>query len=111
MQKRLNFFTHNRTSSVQTKFQEVRFMPNNNQNFNQNMNTEFGSETDVNQVKQQIQQAEAKKQQASNSNTMNVEFGSETDVNQVKQKIQQAEAKKQQASGIFGNNGYQNGNK
>ena len=41
-------------------------MPNNNnQNFKQKMNTEFGSETDVNQVKQQIQQAEAKKQQAS----------------------------------------------
>ena len=29
------------------------------------MNSEFGSETDVNQVKRQIQQAEAKKQQAS----------------------------------------------
>ena len=29
------------------------------------MNAEFGSDTDINQVKQQIQQAEAKKQQAS----------------------------------------------
>ena len=40
-------------------------MTNNNQNFKSKMNTEFGSETDVNEVKQQIQQAEAKKQQAS----------------------------------------------
>ena len=31
------------------------------------MDVEFGSETDVNQVKQQLQQAEAKKQQASGS--------------------------------------------
>ena len=31
------------------------------------MNAEFGMETDVNQVKQQNQQAEAKKQQASGS--------------------------------------------
>lgn len=29
------------------------------------MNEEFGSETDINQVRQQVQQAEAKKQQAS----------------------------------------------
>lgn len=84
------------------------------------MNTEFGSETDVNEVKQQIQKAEAKKHQASgslahNSNqktssAMNVEFGSETDVNQVKQQIQKAEAKKQQASGSFAKNSYQNDN-
>lgn len=93
-------------------------MKNNNQNFKQKMNTEFGSETDVNQVKQQIQQAEAKKQQASgsfakmsNPNTfsgMNEEFGSETDVNQVKQQIQQAEAKKQRASGSFTNKTFEN---
>lgn len=37
----------------------------NNQSMNQKMNAEFGSDTDVNQVKQQIQQAEMKKQQAS----------------------------------------------
>ena len=42
-------------------------MTNNNQNFKSKMNTEFGSETDVNEVKQQIQQAEAKKHQASSS--------------------------------------------
>ena len=63
----------------------------------QKMNAEFGSDTDVNQVKQQIQQAEAKKQQASGSmskfsnpsfNSMNAEFGSDTDVNQVKQQNQ-----------------------
>ena len=95
-------------------------MTNNNQNFKQKMNTEFGSETDVNEVRQQIQQAEAKKHQASSSFTnasnqmtssaMNVEFGSETDVNEVRQRIQQAEAKKHQASGKFANNGFQNEN-
>ena len=83
------------------------------------MNTEFGRDTDVNQIKQQNQQAEAKKQRASglfssnrfqNSNSMNVEFGSETDVNQVRQQNQQAEAKKQQASGRFSNNNNQNNN-
>jgi len=44
-------------------------MANNNQNFNsknQNaMSQEFGNETDVNQIKQQIQQAEANKKFAS----------------------------------------------
>ncbi|WP_332650097.1 gamma-type small acid-soluble spore protein [Lysinibacillus sp. 54212] len=95
-------------------------MKKNNQN-NQNTNAEFGYETDVNQVKQQIQQAEAKKQQASGSfnkngkqkmpSSMNAEFGYETDVNQVKQQIQQAEAKKQQASGSYANNSNQNGTK
>ncbi|MEY9978531.1 gamma type small acid-soluble spore protein [Lysinibacillus sp. RC79] len=47
-------------------------MNNNNQNFNQknpnamnSMNEEFGNETDVNQIRQQIQQAEANKKQAS----------------------------------------------
>ena len=69
----------------------------------------------VNQIKQQIQQAEANKQQASGrfatQNTMNLtneEFGTETDVNQVRQQIQQAEANKQQASGNALNNGYEN---
>ncbi|MET4562768.1 small acid-soluble spore protein E (minor gamma-type SASP) [Lysinibacillus parviboronicapiens] len=69
----------------------------------------------VNQIKQQIQQAEANKNQASGRfatlnamNSMNEEFGTETDVNQVKQQIQQAEAKKIQASGRNGNNGYGN---
>ena len=38
---------------------------NNNKNFKQKMNAEFGMETDINQVRQQNQQAEAKKQQAS----------------------------------------------
>jgi len=48
-------------------------MANNNQNFNSkisnatsnSMNVEFGNETDVNQIKQQIQQAEANKKFAS----------------------------------------------
>ena len=83
------------------------------------MNTEFGSDTDLNQVKQQNQQAEAKKQRASglfssnffqNLNSKNVEFGSETDVNQVRQQNQQAEAKKQQASSRFSNNNNRNNN-
>ena len=84
------------------------------------MNTEFGSETDVNHVKQQNQQAEARKHQASssfstsgyqqNSSAMNVEFGSETDVNHVKQQNQQAEMKKHQASGSYAANRHQNHN-
>ena len=94
-------------------------MTNNNQNFKSKMNTEFGSETDVNEDRQQIQQAEAKKHQASSSfannnqitsSAMNVEFGSDTDVNEVRQRIQQAEAKKHQASGKFANNSYENEN-
>ena len=51
-------------------------MNNNNQNFNQkvpnvnpnaknSMNEEFGNETDVNQIRKEIQQAEANKKQAS----------------------------------------------
>ncbi|KPN95026.1 gamma-type small acid-soluble spore protein [Lysinibacillus sp. ZYM-1] len=83
-------------------------MANNNQNFNSKtpnaMNVEFGNETDVNQIKQQIQQAEAKKKQASGSmNSMNQEFGNETDVDQIRQQIQQAEANKKFASGRFAN--------
>lgn len=83
------------------------------------MNAEFGMETDVNQVKQQNQQAEAKKQLASgtfanasqqNSSSMNAEFGMDTDINRIKQQIQQAEAKKQQASGIFASNRFPNNN-
>ncbi len=59
------------------------------------MSQEFGNETDVNQIKQQIQQAEAKKMQASGStNSMSQEFGNETDVNEIRQQIQQAEANK-----------------
>ncbi|KOO49124.1 hypothetical protein AMD00_12080 [Viridibacillus arvi] len=76
---------------------EVKSMPNNN-------NNQY-----VNQIKQQIQQAEANKNQASGQfatpNTMNEEFGTETDVNQVRQQIQQAEANKNQASGNNPNNG------
>ena len=94
------------------------FANNASQNFSSSMNAEFGSETDVNQVKQQIQQAEAKKQQASGSNfgnqsfssSMSAEFGRDTDVEQVKRQIQQAEAKKQQASGIFASNRFPNNN-
>lgn len=75
-------------------------MPNNNNNQN------------VNQIRQQIQQAEANKKQASGrfaaQNAMNEEFGTETDVNQVKQQIQQAEANKKQASGHNANNAYEN---
>ncbi|MGE7094363.1 gamma-type small acid-soluble spore protein [Lysinibacillus sp. NPDC048646] len=78
-------------------------MPNNN-------NNQY-----VNQIKQQIQQAEANKNQASGRfatpnamNSMNEEFGTETDVNHVRQQIQQAEANKYQASGSNANNGYEN---
>ncbi len=83
-------------------------MKNNNQNFNPKtpnaMNQEFGNETDVNQIKQQIQQAEANKKQASGStNSMSQEFGNETDVNEIRQQIQQAEANKKFASGRFTN--------
>lgn len=39
-------------------------MNKNNPNFN-SMNQEFGNETDVNQIRQQIQQAEANKKLAS----------------------------------------------
>lgn len=83
-------------------------MANNNQNFNSKtpnaMSQEFGNETDVNQIKQQIQQAEAKKMQASGStNSMSQEFGNETDVNEIRQQIQQAEANKKFASGRFSN--------
>ncbi|MFJ7405997.1 MULTISPECIES: gamma-type small acid-soluble spore protein [unclassified Lysinibacillus] len=63
--------------------------------------------TDVNHVKQQNQQAEAKKKYASGSTnsmkSMDVEFGTETDVNHVKQQNQQAEAKKKYASGRYAN--------
>ena len=89
-------------------------MSKNKNNIN-NKNVEFGMETDVNQVKQQNQKAEAKKQQASGlfansalqkqSSSLNAEFGMETNVNKVKQQNQQAEAKKQQASGLFANSG------
>ena len=71
-------------------------MPNNNTNRN------------VEQIRQQIQQAEANKNQASGrfatQNAMNEEFANETDVNQIKQQIQQAEANKNQASGNNANN-------
>ncbi|MET4560402.1 small acid-soluble spore protein E (minor gamma-type SASP) [Lysinibacillus parviboronicapiens] len=70
----------------------------------------------VDQIRQQIQQAEASKNQASGRfatpnfmNAMNnVEFGTETDVNQVRQQIQQAEANKNQASGPSANKGFGN---
>ena len=68
------------------------------------MSQEFGNETDVNQIKQQIQKAEANKKQASGStNSMSQEFGNETDVNEIRQQIQQAEANKKFASGRFSN--------
>lgn len=68
------------------------------------MNVEFGNETDVNQIKQQIQQAKANKKQASGSiNSMSQEFGNEADFNQIRQQIQQAEANKKFASGRFVN--------
>lgn len=80
--------------------------------------TNYNNNEYVNKIKQQIQQAEANKNQASgrfatqnymNSMNMNnnVEFGTETDVNQVRQQIQQAEANKYQASGNV-NTGYEN---
>ena len=80
------------------------------------MNMEFGKDTDVNEIMQEVQKAEAKKQQASGpfanyrqnqaANSMNAEFGSETDISQV----QQAEAKKQQASGRYANKQNQSDN-
>lgn len=89
-------------------------MPNNkqyNQKPKQKMNMEFGKDTDVNEIMQEVQKAEAKKQQASGpfanyrqnqaANSMNAEFGSETDISQVQRQVQQAEAKKQQASGRY----------
>lgn len=84
------------------------------------MNTEFGKESDVNEIMQEVQQAEAKKQQASGpfannrqkqtASSMNAEFGSETDVSQVQRQVQQAEAKKQQASGRYANKKNQSDN-
>lgn len=70
----------------------------------------------VDQIRQNIQQAEANKNQASGrfgtTNSMNsmnnVEFGTETDVNQVRQQIQQAEANKMQAYGPNANNAFGN---
>ncbi|MBE1555859.1 gamma-type small acid-soluble spore protein [Sporosarcina limicola] len=53
--------------------------PNQNPNQNQNPNTmreEFGSETDVNQVKEQNKQAEAKKNNASGPRANRFENGS-----------------------------------
>ncbi|MFJ7647283.1 gamma-type small acid-soluble spore protein [Lysinibacillus sp. NPDC097279] len=68
------------------------------------MANNYDNKTDVNHVKQQNQQAEANKQQASGTaNSMSQEFGMESDVNQIKQQIQQAEANKKYASGRFAN--------
>ncbi|MFD1927841.1 gamma-type small acid-soluble spore protein [Sporosarcina siberiensis] len=69
---------------------------------NQNMQEEFASETDVNQVKKQNQQSMQNKskmgtgnaQQNQNSSTMQEEFASETDINQVKMQNQQSESNK-----------------
>ncbi|WP_438312678.1 gamma-type small acid-soluble spore protein [Sporosarcina sp. FA9] len=71
-------------------------------NPNQNMQEEFASETDVNQVKKQNQQSMQNKskmgtgnaQQNQYSSTMSEEYGSETDVNQVKMQNQQSESNK-----------------
>lgn len=68
------------------------------------------------QIRQEIQQAEANKNFASgrfaksstNNYMNNEEFGTETDVEQVRQQIQQAEAKKKQASGPNAQKGYGN---
>lgn len=70
------------------------------------MKKKFNGATDAQSVKQQNQQAESNKQQASGQfgqqNTE--EFGAETDIQAVKQQNQQAERNKQQSSGKYGSN-------
>ncbi|HDR7695983.1 gamma-type small acid-soluble spore protein [Bacillus sp. CH_48] len=67
--------------------------------------TEFATETNVNQVKQQNAQSAAKKSQAASAGVQNAnagygtEFATETNVNQVKQQNAQSAAKKSQAVG------------
>ncbi|MDM5153310.1 gamma-type small acid-soluble spore protein [Bacillus sp. DX1.1] len=74
---------------------------------NASYGTEFATETNVHQVKQQNAQAEAKKSQASGASLQSAqqqnasygtEFATETNVHQVKQQNAQSAAKKSQAS-------------
>lgn len=77
---------------------------------------EFGSETNVQEVAKQNQQAEKNKLQSSGQFGLSSaglygqqeEFGSETDFNEVKKQNQQAEQGKQQSSGRFTKQNQQN---
>ncbi|WP_397540003.1 gamma-type small acid-soluble spore protein [Rummeliibacillus pycnus] len=75
-----------------------------------NASTEFGSETNLQEVAKQNQQAEKNKQQASGQFGQSAaeEFGSETSLNEVKKQIQQAEQNKAQASGKYAQQNQQN---
>lgn len=81
--------------------------------------TEFGSETNAQDVAKQNQQAEKNKLQSSGQFGQSSqssaalygqqeEFGSETDFNEVKKQNQQAEQSKQQSSGRFAKQNQQN---
>ncbi|AQY39112.1 gamma-type small acid-soluble spore protein [Bacillus thuringiensis] len=72
------------------------------QSTNGDYGTEFSTETNVNQVKQQNAQSEAKKSQVTSAGIQSAnagygtEFSTETNVNQVKQQNAQSAAKKSQ---------------
>ncbi|HDR6271320.1 TPA: gamma-type small acid-soluble spore protein [Bacillus cereus] len=74
------------------------------QSANGNYGTEFSTETNVNQVKQQNAQSEAKKSQVTSAGIQSTnagygtEFSTETNVNQVKQQNAQSAAKKSQGT-------------
>ncbi|WP_410490418.1 gamma-type small acid-soluble spore protein [Bacillus tropicus] len=74
------------------------------QSTNAGYGTEFSTETNVNQVKQQNAQSEAKKSQATSAGIQSAnadygtEFSTETNVNQVKQPNAQSAAKKSQGT-------------
>jgi small acid-soluble spore protein E (minor gamma-type SASP) len=66
------------------------------------MSEEFGSETDVNEVRRQNQQSQQGMSNQQSFQGMNEEFASETDVNEVRRQNQQSEANKN-ASGMRAN--------
>ncbi|OUB91407.1 spore protein [Bacillus thuringiensis serovar medellin] len=74
------------------------------QSANGNYGTEFSTERNVNQVKQQNAQSAAKKSQGTSAGIQSTnasygtEFSTETNVNQVKQQNAQSAAKKSQGS-------------
>ncbi|MBD8077313.1 gamma-type small acid-soluble spore protein [Bacillus thuringiensis] len=71
------------------------------QSTNASYGTEFATETNVQAVKQENAQSEAKKAQASGTQSTNAsygtEFATETDVHAVKKQNAQSEAKKSQS--------------
>ncbi|WP_102693965.1 gamma-type small acid-soluble spore protein [Rummeliibacillus pycnus] len=75
-----------------------------------NASTEFGSETNIQEIAKQNQQAEKNKAQASGQFGQSAaeEFGSETNLNEVKKQNQQAEQNKAQASGKYAQQNQQN---